>query len=212
MTLTASLTGRSLKIDGGIHANSIGVFHGVEFNNRLTLWASKGVVYGDDGDLIATVTIDNTEYNRRILTEISYMTPDTITLNTGTSSDTVSNLSTMCDSSIYTIGEVAGTPGFDLECTFTGVRTIEGVIVREQYSGSATHEVNIQLYNYNSSAYISFDCIRYGYGYQLHNIKVPDDANYVSSNTAKLKVYHTSGGNSSHVQYIDYIALMGYAV
>ena len=97
---------------------------------------------------------------------------------------------------------------------FTWVNVIAG------YEGSATHGVALQLYNWSSAAWDTFDAIENGYadvttadGYILsnHDFVVPSDTNYIGTGAndgdVRVRIYHTPLGNASHDTYIDVVAL-----
>jgi hypothetical protein len=135
------------------------------------------------------------------------VTPDSLSLGAGTSSDALADLTTMLDGNVYELAEAAGTPGQQLTLTFVNVREIYGLLIRAYYSGSSLHYCEIQLYNYTTTAWDAFLTIESGNGFNVRYIRVPDDADYVSNNQARLRWDHPVGGNASHDAYIDYVGL-----
>lgn len=139
---------------------------------------------------------------------LSYHEATSLTLTTGSSSDTLSDLTTMLDSATYTIEEVAGAPGSDLTINFTSnVTSISHVVVNAYYDGSSTHAVRVQLYNYVSGAWVTIHTINDGRDFEQHYKVIQDDTVFISSSTASVRFYHTEAGNAAHRLYVDYVGL-----
>ena len=137
-----------------------------------------------------------------------YHTATSLLLNVGTSTGTITDLTTMYDSAAYVIGEVAGAPGIDLEIYFTaGITTIQQIVVNAYYDGSQTHAIRIQLYNYTTSAWATVHTLNDGRDYEQHYKRIIDDTPFISSGTASMRLYHTEGGNNAHDLYVDYCGL-----
>ena len=138
-----------------------------------------------------------------------FKTPASLTLNTGTGTGSVTDVQTMFDGNVYNIAEAASTPGFDVEFNFTSVTKIRGVQVRLDYNGSATHNVQIALRNYNTSAwdvmFFTADTLDFNTFYAL----LPSNTNYIDgSNNSKIRIYHASAGDAAHDIDIDYVSLI----
>lgn len=164
-----------------------------------------------DGDLsfAGTARIDWTK-----------ITADNITLTAGTSASAASDLQTHADGNFYHIDEAAATPGIHLEVEFVSVTAFNWVHVVAQYDGLTTHGVALQLYNFSTTTWDTFDSIETGYadvstagGYILgdHSFFVPDDSNYIGTGgdagDVRVRFYHTPAGNSAHDLDIDVVAL-----
>lgn len=135
--------------------------------------------------------------------------PASLTLTTGTSTSTVSDLTTMLDGNVYTINEATGVPGFDLECIFAGVQRIKWVASRFWYAGLSTHAARVQLYNYRTAAYDTLitqegDAL----DYTLRVVPVLSDQYYISAGAAKVRFYHTESGSAGHSIAIDWVGLV----
>ena len=77
--------------------------------------------------------------------------PSSITVNTGTPTGSVTDVQTMFDGNTLDIAEVTGTPGFDVEFSFTGLADFpDFVVARWQYDGSSTHFCTIDIWNYTT--------------------------------------------------------------
>jgi len=134
--------------------------------------------------------------------------PASVALNAGSNTaGDVDSVAAMLDSDTYDVDEVAATPGFDMEFTFSGVVAFTGVRVRCLYNGGASHTVELRLYNYDTT---SWDTILEftDQAYQtILEFPVLDDTNYISGGAAKLAIYHSSLGNAAHDISVDYVAL-----
>jgi len=141
--------------------------------------------------------------------------PNSMTVSAGTlASGSVSDVKVMLDGNIVQIEEVAATPGFNVQFSFTNVSQSQPpnfVNARYRYDGSATHFVSIDLYNYTDAAWNQWTVFTTTDDYyQNATIYIPNGnrANYVdSSGNAKVRIYHNTAGNASHDLYIDYVGL-----
>ena len=139
--------------------------------------------------------------------EMKLKSASSIVLDAGTSSDELSDLTTMLDGNIYNLAEAAGVPGMRLTATFTNVTEIYGLLIRAYYSGSSTHYCEVQLYNYTTEAWDAFMTVESSNGHNTRYIRIPSDADYISSSEAKIRWEHPVSGNASHDAYIDYIGI-----
>jgi len=138
--------------------------------------------------------------------------PSTITLDAGTSTESVTDLQDANDGNIYHIDEAAATPGIDLKVDFTGVTSFAFVNVIARYVGLDTHSVSIQLYDWQNTAWDTYDSILTdGATMCDHSFWIPDDTNYIGTGgdagKVRVRFNHTEGGNASHDAYIDVVAL-----
>jgi len=197
------------------------------------LWSwdvTKPIFFDSNGDLtqtppvagfsmIVAIPITSTTINVTIKQGIKlvddhrriFKAPATVTLNTGTSSSTVSDLQTLNDGNTYDLAEAASTPGMNLEINFTSVDSVKGFAIKAYYVGSSTHYVEVQIWNDTTSAWDVFVTLLSGLGMNYRYIEIPDfDADYIdgSGNTI-IRLYHPTSGNASHDLYIDYVALLG---
>ena len=135
------------------------------------------------------------------------VSPSSLVLDNGTTSNVLADLQTMLDGNIYQIDEAATTPGQRLTLTFTGVTEIYGLLLRAYYSGSGTHYCELQLYNYTTTAWDVFMTVEDSNGYNVRYIRVPDDSDYISGGEAQVRWEHPVSGNASHDAFIDYVGL-----
>jgi hypothetical protein len=160
------------------------------------------------------VTIDKKDPNRPVIsasggsTEEVIYTPSSLSLIAGTLNDgTVADVQTLSDGNVYDVQEVAGVPGYNIEFNFTSVDTFTRVWVHELYTGSGSHTVNVDLWNYNTSAWDTITTFTTSVAFYFIDLPVTA-TNYVSSGNAKLRLYHISSGNASHRIQVDYVALV----
>lgn len=149
-----------------------------------------------------------TLHNHNVVPE--HHVPTSVTTNTGTyTGGNVASVGTPLNGDTYDVDEVVGTPGFDIQFDFSGgIHRIDGIWLRTNYNGSAAHIVDLYLYNYDTTAYVLVGRIP-GYSNEWWFTEIPfvNNANYISSGAASLKIYHTSAGNASHDISIDYVAI-----
>jgi hypothetical protein len=177
---------------------------------EAVFWMGDGTGSGADGDLLykeqsgAVVSKGNLKWTDFV--------PSSITVNASDgTTGTVSDVQTMFDGNVYQIEELSATPGFDVEFIFSSVDKYPTIVVtRWLYSGSATHDVTWDIWNYNSSAWDtlrSFQDSRTFEASMTMYIPRNSNGNYVSSGAAKVRVYHRSAGNAAHNIKVDYVGL-----
>jgi hypothetical protein len=117
-------------------------------------------------------------------------TADTVTLGAGTSANTVADLRTMTDGLFYNVQEAASAPGMNLIVDFINVKAFEKCRVLAGYEGAGTHALALQLFNWTTSAWDTFNAMQSGTydiltanGYILENYEftVYDDTNYIGT-------------------------------
>jgi len=149
------------------------------------------------------------------------ITADNVTLNNGTTvAGVVADLQTLGDGNFYAIVEAAGAPGIDLEVEFVSVTAFNWVQIVACYDGSSTHSVGIQLYNFNTTAWDTFNAAQTAQEdvtnageYILDNFSffVPSDTNYIGTGgdagDVRVRFHHTMAGSVAHDFYIDVVAL-----
>ena len=138
----------------------------------------------------------------------TYVQANGVTLNAGSSSDTVADVQAPLDGNTYTIVEATGAPGMNLEIDFIGVTKISRIAVSAYYDGSSAHAVRIQLYNYTDTAWDTMHTMNDGRDYEQHFKTVLDDSDYISGGAAIIRLYHTESGNASHDLHVDYVGLV----
>ena len=149
----------------------------------------------------------NKKYVDEATTPIEYPA-DSIALITGTlDSGDVTDIQTKNDSNVYHVDEVTGTPGFSIEVTFTGVTHFNSVKTQQWYMGSATHVVNLQLWNYDTLDWDTIGVIQDESAQTPFEVGDIDHANYIQNEEAKVRYYHATSGNASHEILIDYCSL-----
>jgi len=149
--------------------------------------------------------------NWHIITMDAHMIkPTSITVTVGTSAEGVADLQTAYDGNVYNLSEAQpATPGMNLEVEFTNILRINEVAVRGYYKGTAAHYVEIQLYNYATTAWDSLTHMVDEDVFSGHLKAPPNSDDYVSSGNAIVRFYHPSAGISSHDLYLDMVNIRG---
>ncbi len=138
----------------------------------------------------------------------AHMIADSVELTAGSSSDSVSDLQTIYDGNNYHIDEIAGTPGFDLIITFINVLRFSKIAYSAYYAGSATHWVEMQLYNYETGAWETYTTIEDSNGMNYRFFDTTDFEQHVKKGEVKMRFCHVPSGTGAHDFYIDYAALI----
>lgn len=140
------------------------------------------------------------------------ITADSVTLDEGTSSDSVADLRVAHDGDCYDVAEVSGIPGIDLKVDFVDVLAFNWVQIIGFYDGSASHSVSIELYNWDTEAWDMFDS-HDGVEETMrdHSFFVPNDTDYIGTGDdegdVRVRFYHTQTGIPSHDLCLDVVAL-----
>ena len=135
--------------------------------------------------------------------------PTSITVTAGgTPVGTVANVQTPFDGNVYQVPETATTPGYDVKFNFTGLTFAPNAIVyRMWYEGLSNHEVTVELYDYEGSAYEIIHQQVNSLTYVMGFIPFLIDGRFVNSdNEAIVRFIHNTGG-STHDVYWDYVSL-----
>ncbi|KPK09550.1 MAG: hypothetical protein AMS20_00055 [Gemmatimonas sp. SG8_28] len=129
----------------------------------------------------------------------------------GTASGTVSDTQTMLDGNVYSVPEVASSPGLDLRFNFTSLPFTPTHIrlrIRNDGTAGAGEDLRVALWNYSGTpAFNDVHSFMETDDYICFDIPVNDWTNYVSSGAAIVRIWHNGTGNISHTQYVDYVGL-----
>lgn len=147
----------------------------------------------------------------RAISTIIYK-PATTTTITGTYvSGATSSIEFPNDGLTYHVDEVTGVPGFNIQTDFYNVATstvINTLKTRFWYNGSATHNVDLQIYNYATPGWNTLQTVQGTPSYVSLNLELTNGNNYVSATgTVNVRFYHTTTGNASHDIQIDYLSI-----
>lgn len=168
------------------------------------------IIWDDSTDRHRTAT------HLQVTPRTIYNAPTSLTITAGDddNSATVAKAVTMHDGQFVQIEEVTGTPGYDFSFTFTNVTTTPTHIIGMLwYQGSATHTCTVRLWDYTNSDWDVFLTHVDTKWFTTFMLPIPDDISddYISGGEMKVQFYHDSGGNASHVVYVDYVSLVHYA-
>jgi hypothetical protein len=134
---------------------------------------------------------------------------DEISIVEGTyNSGDIDSVLTRYDDDYYQVTETVGVPGFDIRINFTQAADWESFTMREWYTGTANHDVDVQLWNFSSGAWVDYLHAVDSDRFLSNTILVPEFEDHTSSgNLVWMRFYHADAGNINHVIRIDYVAL-----
>lgn len=123
---------------------------------------------------------------------------------------TVADIQNFQDGNALQVEEAAATPGFEVDITFTNISRISRIGVQMFYLGSATHWVEIEMWDYVLAAPEVIWTFSSGLGENYRYSDIPGDRNRFinSSGEVMVKIHHPSGGNASHDAFVGYAALI----
>ena len=138
----------------------------------------------------------------------------------GTSGNAVADLRTGNDGLYYTVTEAATTPGIRLTVHFVSVTKFTRVKIVGHYSGSTSHAVGIQLYDWVNTTWHTYNAFQSGVADFTANEVILDNASFqvtsslvyigTGANAGKVDVRfnHTMAGTPNHSMAIDVCALV----
>jgi hypothetical protein len=104
-------------------------------------------------------------------------------------------------------GAASATNPLTVQFLFTNVLNFDTIRLRSYYSGSVSHHMRVQLWNYSTSAWDTFAIFSGETDYIDRALTVFNHSVYVNGGNAKLQLIHTDGGLASHSLQFDYVAL-----
>jgi hypothetical protein len=185
--------GGSLYVGGSLVVGGSSV---ITSNDLLTVTYPAAYITNDPGEFAGLPTLAGTDtaygsYNFGTVLDIRTFND----YNTGT------------NSGFYSINDAVTSPGYTVYVGFTGITEFNRVVLNINYTQSSDHTINVDLYNYVTSAWNTFAVYSGLPGWYQLALGVIDSDPYVSSGAVTLRLNHISGGNISHRTWIDYIAL-----
>ena len=128
----------------------------------------------------------------------------------GTTSDSYADVMVLLDGNTYTLTEANGaTPGATVIFDFSGLKYLHGLSFRADYTGSTTHYYNVELWNYDTTAWDIISTLDFSFGYKLVSILLPNASSYLSTTgTARVRFNHPPTGVGTHTLMIDYLAII----
>ena len=189
--------------------------------SELVEVSSSGVELGAPGTNYSKYsTTGDLSFNGTARIEMSKITANNITLTAGTSSDSVTDLQTAHDGNFYNATSASATPGIHLEVEFISVEAFNRVEILAIYDASATKSVGIQLYNFSTTAWDTFDACQTaqenvttasGYIIENHSFWVASDTNYIGTGgddgDVRVRFYQTMAGDGTQELYVDVVSL-----
>jgi hypothetical protein len=111
------------------------------------------------------------------------------------------------DQNVMALDENSGSANY-FYMNYTSVTTFSQWIMREYYAGSSSHNIEFQLYNWDTAAWNTQYTITGQLDYNTVTIPVYTPTNYTSGGVVMARLYHVENGVSSHRLYIDYSWLL----
>jgi len=157
---------------------------------------------------VSTIADDYHTHKAESIVTTTYH-PSSVTVNAGsTTAGDVNSLDAPNDSDVLIVDEDAGTPGYNIEVQFDSVTDFDTFIARMYYEGTAGHIIELQIYNVTATDWDTLATFTDESGFTWMSGIVINAEDYISSGTAKLRIYQAVAGNPSHVIDIDYVALI----
>lgn len=137
--------------------------------------------------------------------------PATLTVSGGSTADTNIQRIWYYDDLNYNISEGAGANPLDVNIYFTNVnQVVNQIVVREYYTGSTSHNIQVQLWDYGTNSWQDYFQFVGQNGYSIITIPIYDANDHIGTNDRNviLKLHHVETGNPSHKLFIDFAWLI----
>jgi hypothetical protein len=153
------------------------------------------------------LSYDSTEGRLKWLTSTEYI-PNQLSVGVGTIiTGSIASLLTKNDGNTLDILEVLGIPGFDLQVRFQNVVSFNVIRLFMRYTGG--HTCQVQLFNPNTTTWVSQSSFNSQNGLIDFSISVDDGVQFVSvTGDVYLRFYHPSTGIVTHHLYLDAVHLL----
>jgi hypothetical protein len=147
------------------------------------------------------------DLSARVQTTAAWFTPATVEfVSDDGNSGSVSNVRTYLDGNVIQVEEAATTPGFETLFIFSDVTYEPQLFVTAyKYTGTpASHEVDVQFYDYEDSAYKAVAVIA-STNTETRTIAVPNLDRFMSNGNMRVRFYHADNGVASHAIRYDFV-------
>jgi len=158
-----------------------------------------------------TIYLNETKLNLTISDYTSsttyYPTSFAVIEGTPSAGNTLNNLS-YYDSQTFNITEGNGVDSFGFYVNFTGVTHFDYIQMRERYIGSTAHHINIEMYDYGTSSWETYDTISTQSTLIIKLLPSLDSASHINNGLVQIRFDHIENGNTNHKLIIDFIHLI----
>jgi len=147
-----------------------------------------------------------------ILITETYQTADSVTDNIGaqTPVGSITDTQTALDGNEYNMPENNSNPALDVDFEFSSVDRIRGIVFNARYQGSASHYMQVSIYDYASAVRRELMNVSTTDSNNYRTVLIPDGTNFIDgSGNAQISFHHNLvSGNTSHDLFVEYIALI----
>ena len=207
---------------GGTNGSSAGIFiitgdkheDGVRGNIHIRAgdFFTPSNIYIDAGvngkvEITGNVTAQNLCYsngsNCPVASVVTYVPTNVATAG---GSNTTSNISLLAeyDLKTYNISEGSGANPLTFYMNYTGVTSFTQWVIREYYLGSSGHNIQFEIYDYETSAWEEYYTIVGQSGFNIISLPCYDSDEHISGGIVQTRLIHIENGISSHRLYIDF--------
>jgi len=121
----------------------------------------------------------------------------------GTITSTQINDTYWYDGITYNVSEGGGVAPLTLYLNYTNVTTFSQWILREYYLGSASHNLQFEIYDYTSATWQSYFSVVGQTGQTWITLPIFDASEHISGGIVQTRIRHIETGITSHRLYID---------
>jgi len=154
------------------------------------------------------VTFNETKLNDALASTTYYLNNSAVTGGSYTDTSDVTD-AWYYDSLSLNFTEGNGVSPLDIYLNFTGVDDFSQLIIREYYLGSASHMIQVQIWDVDSSTWEDYFEFVGQAGFTILTIPVYDpDEHITPDGNVSIRLHHIQNGVTSHRVYIDFAWLV----
>ena len=154
------------------------------------------------GQVVQNTTTGGVQCVDRVDPSITYYVNAT-SVTGGTITSTQINDTYWYDGITYNVSEGGGVAPLTLYLNYTNVTTFSQWILREYYLGSASHNLQFEIYDYTSATWQSYFSVVGQTGQTWITIPIFDASEHISGGIVQTRIRHIETGITSHRLYIE---------
>jgi hypothetical protein len=163
--------------------------------------------YANDTATFYTMAQTNATIDAKINTTLFYPFNSSVSGGSYTDRNNISD-AWYEDAFSHNFSESNGVDPLDVYFNFTNITTFNRVFIREYYTGSASHDIQLQLWNYGSSNWETYLTIVGQTGFNELTLDEHSPSGHINGGIVQFRFHHLGNGASTHRLYVDYIQLV----
>lgn len=161
-----------------------------------------------DGEVVMNTTTGGVECVPLVADSTTYYPNQTLVTGGTNATDNITEM-WYYDGYFYNVSEGTGANPMDVYINYSNVSNFGQIVLREYYSGSANHYIQVQLWDNVNSVWENYFEFVGQTGQTIISVPVFDDTNHIGTDEkVQLRLHHVETGVSAHRLYIDFAWLV----